>query len=375
MMQHGDIVPAFMRYGLKILPEARKQFALTQKVQELCFLREKRSPAIAVSPADFSETGMPPGILPGILPCILSAQLSGTDMEGLLSFALSLLSINIMIRNYRHNRDIYQEMEIRKLHACLSCAVDPSRNGSCPMLHSIKNEPKPGISDENAPSAQTCLSDRCRLQLAVLPSYGLVAPKMKKYMQFLIDLQSYRYYPPLASIEMLKVWSSGYLQRYHDISWWEFCAAADSLSGILTMYAAASEPNLSANEAALLDEACFPWLCGLEALLRSVLCMRTQEAEGLNFASFYSNLKECEERILLFIEKATESFMKLSNGAEYCSILKTMISFYLTEPEAEFGMLKLASSYILKKSSAGKYAAAWRMLRISGIMGQSARET
>lgn len=369
MMQYGDIVPVFMRYVLKILPEAQKQFALTQKIQELCFLREKRSLA-AVSPADSPETGM----TRCVLPCILSAQLGGTDMEGFISFALSVLSISMMLENYRHNRDIAQEMEIRRLYGCLSRAVDPSRNGNCPMLHSIKNEPKPGVSDNNDPSVQTCLSDRCRLQLAVLPSYGLVAPKMKKYMQFFIDLQAYRYYPPLASVEMLKVWSSGYLQRYHDIDWWEFCAAADSLSGILTMYAAASGPNLSSDEVALLDEACFPWLCGLESLLRSVLRMRAQKAEGLNFTSFYSNLKECEERILFFVEKASESFMKLRNGEEYCSILKAMISFYLTEPEAGFGMLKLASSFILKKSSAGKYAAAWRLLRISGIMGQAARE-
>ncbi len=370
MLHYGDIVPEFMRYGLKILPEARRQFVLTQKIQELCLPREKRSSAAALSPADSPGMEMPPGILP----CILSAQLSGTDREGFISFALSVLSISIMIKNYRHNRDISQEMEIRRLYGCLSCALDPSRNGSCPMPHSVKNEPRPGASDDNGPSAQTCLSDRCRLQLAVLPCYGLVAAKMKKYVQFFIDLQSYRYYPPLASVEMLKVWSSGYLQRYHDIGWWEFCAAADSLFGILTMYAAASGPNLSGDEAGLLDEACFPWLCGLESLLRSVLRMRTQETEGLNFASFYTNLKECEGRILFFVEKASESFMKLRNGAEYCNILKAMISFYLTEPEAEFGMLKLASSLILKKSSAGKYAAAWRLLRISGILGQAARE-
>jgi tetraprenyl-beta-curcumene synthase len=343
-------------------------------MQRLCFLKEKRSPAAALSailpPSDSPEMAIPPVILP----CILSAQLNGTDMEGFISFALSVLTINIMLENHRHNRDVSQEMEVRKLYSCLSCAVDPSRNSSCPLLHSIKNEPKSGTSNENSPSDQTCLSDRCRLQLAVLPFYGLVAPKMKKYIQFFIDLQSYRYYPPLASVEMLKVWSSGYLQRYHDIYWWEFCAAADSLSGILTMYAAATGAKLSGDEVALLDEACFPWLCGLESLLRSVLQMRTQEAEGLNFASFYSNLKECEERILFFAEKASASFMKLRNGAEYCNILKALISLYLTEPEAEFGMLKLASSFILKKSSAGKYAAAWRLLRISGIMGQAARE-
>ncbi len=366
MMLYGDIVPVFIRYGIKILPEVREQQALTKRMQELCFLGEKKSLAAAISPEDAPE--------PGILPWILPVLLHGTDMEGFIAFALPVLSICGLIENYRHNKDISQEIEIRRLYSCLSCAVDPTRNGSCPMLHSIKNEPHRYTSNGSEPSAQTCLSDRCRLQLAVLPSYKLVAPKMKKYIQFFIDLQSYRYYPPQASVEMLKVWSSGYLQRYRDINWWEFCAASDSLFGIFTMYTAAAGPELSNEEVALLDEACFPWLCGLDSLLRSFLRLRVQEVEGLNFASFYSNLKECEERITFFAEKAAASFMKLRNGEIYRSILKASISLYLTEPEAEFGMLKLASSSILKKCAAVKYANAWRLLRISGIMGKAARQ-
>jgi len=366
MTQYGDIVPVFIRYGFKTLPEARKQYASSKIMQQLCIPSEKRSIAATIS----SENT--PG--PEMLPCILTAQLPGKDTEGFMAFAHSVLSICELIETYRHNKDISQELEIRRLYSCLACAVDPSRNSSCPMLHSIKNKPRTGTAEGNEPSAQTCLSDHCRLQLAVLPSYRLIASKMKKYLQFFIDLQAYRYYPPLASVEMLKVWSSGYLQRYHDINWWEFCAASDSLSGVFTMYAAAARPELSNEEVALLDEACFPWLCGMDSLLGSVLRMRTQEVEGLNFASFYSNLKECEERIIFFAEKATASFARLRNGEIYCNILQVMISMYLTEPEAEFGMLKLASPNILKKCSAVKYANAWRLLRMAGFMRQTACE-
>lgn len=361
-----DIIPVFMRYGFKILPETRNLHMLSRNLAELCNPNEKRSLTAFESCVHTYDIGA--------LPCFLLAQLPVGNTEGVISFALSVLSILELLEHYRHSKDISDEMEIRRLYSCFACAVDPSRNSVCPMIHSIKNETRPGAPIGRETTAQTCLSDRCRLQLAVLPSFKLVAPKLKKYAQFYIDLQSYRYYPPLAGVEMLKYWSNGYLQRYHDISWWEFCAASDSLFGIFVMYAAASIPELSAEEAALLDEACFPWLCGLEALLRSVLHMRANEADGLNFATFYSHLKECEERIIFFADKTAGSFSRLRNGDMYNNMVKAMIGLYLTEPEAGFGMLKLASSCILKESAADRYAAFWKLLRMTGFIKEAIRE-
>ncbi|HEX2945107.1 MAG TPA: DUF2600 family protein [Clostridia bacterium] len=366
MKHYGEIVPLLYKYGFKILPEAQKQLVLSQNMQELCIPSTPRAPTASEA---LIETPIQGTLLP-----ILSAELPGTNKEGIISFAFALLSITGFIERYRHNKDISDEIEIRRLYNCLSCAVDPSRSSSCPMIHSIKNEPSPGSSGMDESPARSCLSDRCRLQLAVLPAYRLVAPKLKKYSQLFIDLQSYRYYPPLAGVEMLKVWSSGYLQRYRDISWWEFCAASGSLLGILVMFAAAADPEFTGEEAVLLDEACFPWLCGLDSLLASALSMRKREAEGLNFTSFYSNLKECEERIVYFAERAEKSFTNIRNGEDYIRMIKAMIGLYLTEPEAEFGMLKLAGSNILKKTSAARYTTVWRLMRISGLMRQTIRE-
>ena len=62
---------------------------------------------------------------------------------------------------------------------------------------------QPTAQQKNKP-APICHAERCRLKLAVLPSYTHVSAKIKKYMQMYIDLQSYRHYPPVISRELLK---------------------------------------------------------------------------------------------------------------------------------------------------------------------------
>lgn len=163
----------------------------------------------------------------------------------------------------------------------------------------------------------------------------------------------------------MKKWCTGYLIRYPEISEWEFCAAADSFLGIAAMYAAASRPGISGEEITLLDEACFPWLSGLCSLLDATIRFRTNgNTESLNFISYYKNMKECEERILFFAEKAEKACLKLKESNFYIRLLKTMTAFYLTDPEAEFGMLRLATANILKKSSSPAYILPCRLMRL-----------
>ncbi len=292
-----------------------------------------------------------------VLSCCLLALFPGTELKNIVSFILSLHALKDLLRIYRKKRDIVEESDIRALYGCLACAVDPSRSGVCGIVHSLRNSPQY--------VKQTCLSDQCRLQLAVLPSFKQAAPKIKKYMQLYIDLQSYRHYPASVSKETLKNWCGSYLMRYPEISEWEFCAAADSFLGIAAMYAAASRPGISGEEITLLDEACFPWLSGLCSLLDAAINFRTTgNTETHNFFSYYKNLKECEDRILYFTEKAEKACMKLKESSLYIRLLKTMTALYLTHPEAEFAMLRLATSNILKRSSSPAYILPCRLMRL-----------
>lgn len=376
MGQCAEIVSCFYQLVFKMLPEMRRQAEIIHEKQKLCVLKRhivnnqsdpadlgNRSIGNSADPCDQFPPLIP--FTTGIICCCLFSMFPGADSNAALSFILSLYALRELLENCRAKKDITEETDIRDLYGCLSCAVDPSRGSFCAMPYSIKNLPDLVMK----PALQTCLSDQCRLQSAVLPSYRIVAPKIKKYMQFYIDLQSYRNFPANISIDCLKTWSSNYLNRYNEISVWEFCAASDSFLGMAAMYSAATKPDLTGEETALLDEACFPWLCGIDSLLHAAIHARiSDDTRNLNFASFYKNLKECEERIVFFAKKAEAACKKLKNSSLYSHLVKTMSGLYLTDPEADFGMLGIAAGNILKKSSARAYRNACRLIRLLHIV-------
>lgn len=343
MEQYADIISGFYLYNYKVLPEVRRQAGVVRTKQELCIPQNiiQDVPDIQISPPDHFDMQM--------LSCCLFTLYPGTDLKSMISFILSLHTLKEMLENYRSKKDIIEESDVRALYGCLACAADPSRSGTCAILQSSKNTPLTA-------KPPKCLSDLCRLQLAILPSFKQAAPKIKKYMQLYIDLQSYRHYPSPVSRDNLRNWCGSYLIRYPQINEWEFCAAADSFIGIAAMVAASSRPGMTHEDAALLDEMCFPWLSGLCSILDAAIHIRADSGkESLNFTSFYKNLRECEERILFFAENAEKASLRLKESSFYIRLIKTITGFYLTEPEANFNMFRLTAANILKKSSSPAY--------------------
>jgi len=302
--------------------------------------------------------------------CFLFSMYPGTDHRDLVSFILSLYFIAETLEMHRKKKNIADEKEIRDLLGCLSAAADPLRNlppsGISGILACIMQDADTGCRDTNAKNRPplVCHAEQCRLKLAVLPSYMQVSAKIKKYMQMYIDVQSYRHYPPIISMDLLKTWSSNYLKRYRDISCWELCAAADSFLGIAAMFAAASVPDITEEEVLLLDEFYFPWLCGFCSMLDSVVSLRMSlDSDKLNFSLFYKNLKECEERLIFFAENAEAACRKLRDSNLYLLIMKAAAGLYLSDPEAGFGMLRLTVSNIIRKTSLRPHRYAGFLLR------------
>lgn len=355
MGKYADILSDIYFLNCKVLPEVRRQAEAVRAKEELCIPQysTRDDPNAQISLTEHFDTQM--------LSCCLFTLFPGTELKAMISFILSLHTLKDLLENYRRTKDTVEEADVRTLYGCLACAADLSRSGTCVIPHSSKNTPSPG--------KPQCLSDQCRLQLAILPSFKQVAPKIKKYMQLYVDLQSYRHYPSSVSKESLKTWCSSYLIRYPEISEWEFCAAADSFLGIAAMVAAASKSGITNEEVALLDEACFPWLSGLISILDAAIHTRTVGSiERLNFTSFYKNLRECEERILFFSGKAEKACLRLKESSLYIRLIKTMMGFYLTAPEANFGMFRLAAANIRKKSSSPAYIIPCRLMRLFNLI-------
>jgi len=359
MGQLTDVAAYFIRYVRKVLPEACRQLEIMDEMAADCipasFIRNSR-------PADGSRAGR---FSTGMLCSLLFSMVPDAGIKGFITFMLSLYTMDKALKEYRRNRGISDELEIRKLMGCLSAAADPSRSLLCELNDTSQIMPRPAgrPGPENC-GTPVCHAEQCRLQLAVLPSFRLVSGKIKKYMQLYIDLQSYRHYPAVLSTDLLKTWSSNYLKRYSELTWWEFCACTDTFTGIAAMYAAASAGDAAPEEIKLLDEACFPWLCGFISMLDSVIGVRAAlGTENMNFSSYYANLKECEERIIFFAERAETALSGLRGGSVYLHLMKIAAGLYLTDPEASFGMLRLARSSIIKKSSLQTYCKCSSLMR------------
>lgn len=353
MGQFGDALSYFLRYYSKVLPEARRQDDLMRKRQRLCA-------PVPVYKNENNRDDMRPGQFAAEkLCCLMFSLFPHTDMNGFLTFMLSLYGIGEVLESHRKRKDVRDEHEIRRLFSCLSSAVDPSRNCNCSMTESARSTSLASdVSDdtEEKTASLRCNADLCRLQLALLPSFRQAAGMIKKYMQLYIDLQSYRHYPQIISTEALKTWSGHHLKHYGEISCWEFCASSDTFLGIAAMYAAASVPGISADEIKALDELCFPWLCGLVSMLGSAVSARKAiGTDELNFSSFYDTLKECEDRIMYFAARAEEACSNLKYGSLYKYVIKAMIAIFISDPETNFSMLKLTASNIADKFSLHTY--------------------
>ena len=324
MISFSDQLSCFLQFSLSVLPEVRKQVKSLAAAQKNCVFKNCHK-------SSDPETAMQYFPNTTILCSSFFALYPGIDRTGSLSFILSLYILADRLNSHRSSSDITDDAEIRRLYSCLLCAVDPSRSTACILTES-------------------CLSGICRAELTSLPSLCVVAPKLKKYMEFYIGLQSYKYDPSKNKYKLLEAWSNAYMKRYQGLYWWEFCAASDSFIGIASMFAAASNPDLTQEEIRLLDEACFPWLSGLDRLLSSYISSRLADQYGyIHYASNYKNLKVFEERILFFAKKAEDACSRLKESSFHLALIRMLIGMYLSEPEASFGMHRLASSNILKE--------------------------
>lgn len=419
MGQLKDLAAYFLRYIRQVLPEARRQLETINEKTVNCI------PASFIQKSQANDGSMPGHFSTDKLCSLLFTMIPGVEAKGFVTFILSLYALDEALDEYRRSKGIYDELEIRKLMGCLSAAADPSRSLICDLKEAAEPKDKAGrknkddqkdtvdrksaydhmdtvdrksaedykdaanlkMADDRNNTAHiiswstgksgiessritpVCHAERCRLQLAVLPSFKLISGKIKKYIQFYIDLQAYRHYPAVISTNLLKTWSSNYLKRYNEISWWEFCASADTFTAIAAMYAAASTGDVTADEVRLLDEACFPWLCGFVSMLDSVIRARAALGmEAMNFSSFYSNLKECEERILFLAERAESALSELKGGIIYVHLMKMAAGLYLSDPEASFGMLRIARSNIIRKCSLQTYCNLCSLIRFLRII-------
>lgn len=348
---HMNTALFMYKYAVRVIPEAKRLFdEMSIKPEAERTAKEQYDDS-----SDKTRSGLD-------LRCYsLFALYPGLDNDNAISFIAAFHALTDYIGGLCQTNNIPDEAAVRRLYQALQDAVDPERTtGGYRLSYSLKDGKE-----------LIRLVNQCRLRIIALPSYTLVTGKMKKYVLLYIDLQSYRYLPHYIRREYIETWADSYLRRYRGVSFREFSAAASSLLGVFSMFASASDPRLTSGDVMALDEVYFPWVCGLHKLLEAYISAREDIlTDQLNFTSCYGNLRICEERLSFFIDTAYKICAALKNPEYHISLVKCLLSLYLSDPRAYFGMYRLASRKIINNSplSTNLYWKAFKLLRRISVL-------
>ncbi|MDF2986047.1 MAG: hypothetical protein K0R50_1557 [Eubacterium sp.] len=199
------------------------------------------------------------------------------------------------------------------------------------------------------------LVEKCRQKVRLLPSYDIVRDHLSACLALYIDLQITKFSSDDNAKEVnLMKWSSIHGQKYPDLSNWEFCMAIDSSLEIQLLLALATEPELSHEKAETLNNSFFPWVCCIQKILEGYINYNDDMSSGdINYDFYYENLKEYENRIIFFLNKAVS--MKAAYPKHIRATVKLLLSIYITHPKAEEGMNRITGKALLKAGGRGMF--------------------
>jgi len=211
----------------------------------------------------------------------------------------------------------------------------------------------------------TILVEKCRQKVLSLPSYHVVRDQLSAFLTLFIDLQVTKFSSDDNTKELNLInWSSAHGQKHPELSGWEFCMAIDSTLSIQSLLALATVPEMTEQKVDAFNSSFFPWVCCIHKILEGYINYNDDLNYGnMNYDFYYENLKEYEERLIFFINKA--SGLKSSNSRYLSTAVKFLLCLYITDPKASEGMNRITSKALLKAGGRRmfSYSAVIKLLR------------
>ena len=230
------------------------------------------------------------------------------------------------------------ESTFRQLYLSLIDAVDPDRKKSRYFKYS---------SISKGSEVLKTMVDCCRENSADILHFSAVE-KIKKYVQFYCDVETYSILEYNERTQALETWAGYHIKPYPDLSAAEFCIAAASPLIVYSLYSVSTQTAYSEQMAEAVESAYFPAICCLHTLLDNYVTIRSDQYEKkFNFTCFYKDLKTLQLRISELIKLANKKCCALQNNTFHLLVVKELINFYLKDDRAEFGLWKIATSRIL----------------------------
>lgn len=286
----------------------------------------------------------------------------GVDTTGFVRLVVALQTISDYLDNLCDRAGVTDEAAFRQLHLAMTDALDPTAGS-----HDYYAGYRWGDDGDYLAALVTA----CRAEVARLPAYGLVKPRLLQLATLYSELQTYKHLDPSVRDELLAAWGQGHLSTYPGLSLWEFAAATGSTLGMFALCAAAADPALTEATVENMYAAYFPWVCGLHILLDYFIDLAEDESHGdLNFVARYTSESELVARLTFFREKATAAVRSLPQPAFGDTVVTGLLAMYLSDPKTEAPRARRLKYALL--SGAGGYTRflynLCRLLRRQGIL-------
>ncbi len=174
----------------------------------------------------------------------------------------------------------------------------------------------------------------CQLQISQLPSYRSVQSHVTELVGLYGDLQVYKHIHKDLREGHLLAWWELHRSSYPHLQWNEFAAATGSTLGMFMLFLAASQHQLSEQDAAAVKKIYFPHVCGLHILLDYLIDQEEDHAGGdLNFCNYYDNEGLLVERLGTIVNRAREDVKQLPASRFHRLIIEGLLALYLSDPK------------------------------------------
>lgn len=172
----------------------------------------------------------------------------------------------------------------------------------------------------------------CQYFVSQFPHYALVREPITRFVSLYCDLQVHKHVAPGERETRLIDWWNEHRHDYPELRWYEFSAATGSTLGVFMLFKVACEREGSLKRVKQVEEAYFPWVCGLHILL-DYLIDQEEDVQGgdLNFCSYYENSVDTVERLQYFREQARIQLTALPDYAFHMMIVEGLLGLYLSD--------------------------------------------
>lgn len=319
---------ALLLFLRRVVPQAARELAAIEADAQTIPDDELRAQALA------SVRGKAYHVAGG---CILATFLPRESARRYVEIVAPLESIYDYLDNLCDRHPNVPPAAYPVLHEAIADALDPARG-----THDYYALGPSGLDG----GYLTRLVQRSQRGIATLPGHEAAAARFAEAATFYSGLQSYKHLPPGERERACMAWFERYRDRFADLEWFEFAAAAGSQFQVYVplFLLAAGQPQ------ALVPgyEAYFPPVSALHVLLDAFIDQAEDHEHGeLNLYCCYGEAAFARRRFALLARRAYASFERLPQPSQHRFLLRTMALFYLTHPKLYDQRLDAAARELL----------------------------